>query len=313
MDNKLKYLFYVGGIFVAYFYYGIIQERITKGTYANNEKFNCVLSLMFLQTAVNYGFAYLSCLLLFKHQEDSTKSKYYVLSSLSYLFAMLCSNLSLQWVSYPTQVIGKSGKPIPVMILGVILGKKSYPFRKYIFVTLIVIGVALFMYKDKGNVTTSFFGIGEVLLIISLIMDGFTGAVQERMRNESRTKSGPMMLNMNKWSMFFLLTAIVLTGEIYRFVDFIKRNPNVVWEIASFTISSALGQLFIFMTISEYGPLPCAIATTTRKFFTILGSVMLFGNSLLPRQWLAAVIVFFGLFLDTSFGKQATKRRKSLK
>ena len=38
------------------------------------------------------------------------------------------------------QVVGKSCKPIPVMILGVIIGRKSYALKKYLFVLLIVIG-----------------------------------------------------------------------------------------------------------------------------------------------------------------------------
>lgn len=89
------------------------------------------------------------------------------------------------------QVVGKSCKPIPVMILGVLFGRKRYPLLKYFFVLLIVIGVALFMYKDKAAATSkadekaktdfdifSYIGIGEILLIISLTCDGLTGAVQ---------------------------------------------------------------------------------------------------------------------------------------
>ena len=50
------------------------------------------------------------------------------------------------------QVVGKSCKPIPVMILGVLIGRKRYPLLKYLFILLIVIGVALFMFKDgKSN------------------------------------------------------------------------------------------------------------------------------------------------------------------
>ena len=49
------------------------------------------------------------------------------------------------------------------------------------------------------------------------------------------------------------------------------------------------------MCVSEFGPLPCSIITTTRKFFTVLGSVILFGNSLLPHQWCGAVLVFTGV------------------
>jgi len=37
------------------------------------------------------------------------------------------------------------------MILGVLIGRKNYPLLKYLFVLLIVIGVALFMFKDGGK------------------------------------------------------------------------------------------------------------------------------------------------------------------
>ena len=49
-----------------------------------------------------------------------------------------------------TQVIGKSCKPIPVMVLGVLVGGKKYPTLKYLFILMIVAGVALFMYKDSA-------------------------------------------------------------------------------------------------------------------------------------------------------------------
>lgn len=99
---------------------------------------------------------------------------------------MICSNMSLRWVPYPTQVIGKSAKPIPVMILGVLIGRKHYPLRKYFFIFLIVIGIVLFMYKDSAAAASktatsenaSIIGIGEILLLLSLTMDGLTGAVQ---------------------------------------------------------------------------------------------------------------------------------------
>lgn len=67
------------------------------------------------------------------------------------------------------------------MVLGVLIGRKSYPLRKYFFVFLIVVGVVLFMYKDQAKKaidSSSGMGVGELLLILSLIMDGLTGAVQ---------------------------------------------------------------------------------------------------------------------------------------
>lgn len=152
-------------------------------------------------------------------------------------------------------------------------------------------------------------GLGEILLILSLTMDGVTGAVQERMRSESKTKSGHMMANMNLWSMLFSGIALIGTGQMFSFISFIQRYPQVVMLVLLFSALSALGQFFIFWTVSDFGPLPCSIVTTTRKFFTVLASVIFFGNSMLTRQWIGTIIVFVGLFLDSFYGKQPVKSK----
>lgn len=304
MDRRLKLFICAAAIFITYFYYGIIQERITRGNYGD-EKFTCILSLVFIQCVVNYFYAIFTSVTVMKEGEDTTRTSYYLAASITYLVAMLTSNLALRWVNYPTQVIGKSGKPIPVMVLSVLLGNKSYPFKKYCFVLLVVIGVALFMYKDgkTSSANSSIFGYGELMILISLVMDGLTAAVQERMRSESKTKSGHLMINMNKWSIVFLGIGVLVTGEFITFIDFVKRHPAVLWELVSFSAASAFGQFFIFLTVTDFGPLPCSIITTTRKFFTVLGSVIIFGNVMLTRQWIATIFVFSGLLLDSFFGK----------
>lgn len=310
MNSNLRLFFYAGGIFVCYFYYGIVQERITRGDYGKTpetqEKFKCILALVFVQCVTNWIYAHFLLQTFMKQGENVTSAFYLWSSALTYLLAMICSNMALQWVSYPTQVIGKSGKPIPVMILGVLLGRKSYPIQKYLFVLLVVIGVALFMYKDgkSSQGPTATFGMGEMLLILSLTMDGITGAIQERMRSEYKTKSLHMMSNINKWSIVFLGIAILYTGEMVEFFRFVQRHPSLIWELISFSLASAQGQLFIFLMVEHFGPLPCSIVTTTRKFFTVFGSIIFFGNTMSSRQWIATFIVFTGLLLDSLYGKK---------
>jgi len=298
------------GIFVCYFYFGILQEKITKGKYGegeNAESFTYILALVWAQCVVNYIYAVIMSKTVLQQGEDTTSSSYYAVCSLTYLLAMVTSNKALSWVNYPTQVIGKSCKPIPVMVLGVLVGRKQYPLLKYLFILMIVLGVALFMYKDKGGKSGEsggLLGVGEVLLLVSLTCDGLTGAVQERMKAEYATKSGHMMKAMNLWSTAYLGAALLVTGEGWQFFSFVSRHPSVLWQMASFSVASALGQFFIFMCVTEFGPLPCSIITTTRKFFTVLASVVFFGNTLVNRQWLGALLVFAGIFLDGMYGKQ---------
>lgn len=143
------------------------------------------MSLVFVQCVVNTLFAIVFIFISNrrdpKADQDTTTHLLYGCSAFTYLTAMVSSNRSLQHVSYPTQVIAKSCKPIPVMILGVLYAHKRYPLAKYLFVLLIVLGVGVFMYnpsKSSGSSELSGMFIGEMLLVLSLAMDGFTGVFQ---------------------------------------------------------------------------------------------------------------------------------------
>ncbi|CAH2036048.1 unnamed protein product, partial [Iphiclides podalirius] len=292
----------------------MLQEKITRGKYGDNDKFTCALSLVLVQCFVNYVFAQV-LMVSWKHEKDTTRTVYYFSSALTYLLAMICSTMALQWINYPTQVVGKAAKPIPVMILGVLIGRKAYPLKKYLFVLLIVIGVALFMYKDQGKKTldsSQSFGVGELLLILSLTMDGLTGAVQELIKSESSPTAYSMMLNTNWWSAIISSVGVILSGEIFRFVAFVTQYPEILVYLAGFALMGALGQLFIFYMVAEFGPLPCSVVTTTRKFFTVLASVIFFGNVLLSRQWIGAILVFSGLFLDIFYSKGKSQASKKI-
>jgi len=240
-----------------------------------------------------------------KSSDAVVPTNLYAICALTYMLAMVSSNLDLQWVPYPTQVIGKSCKPIPVMLLGVLLGGRSYSLKKYFFVLLIVIGVGLFMYKPKTSASkessTGDNYTGELLLVMSLAMDGLTAATQERMRGKSRPNSSQMMKMMNLFSIGYALIGLLATGEIFTFTAFVSRHPSVMFKILTFSIASALGQFFIYVVVSDFGPLPCSIITTTRKFFTVLASVLLFGNVLGMGQWIGTGLVFVGLGLDAIY------------
>lgn len=314
--SKLKFIFYAVAIGLSYWSFGIVQEKITRTKYEpGNEKFTCTMTLVLLQCIFNALFAKFILKFIIKQGRDTTRPTYYGICSLTYLTAMVSSNMALQYLSYPTQVVGKSCKPIPIMILGVLIGGKRHSLKKYLFVSMIVAGVALFMYKKDHSVPSkhdvnepdsfmsylSALGIGELLLILSLSMDGVTGAIQERMKAEHKTKSGHMMYQINLWSTFYLLAATVASGELIKFQSFIQRHPSLIQDIALFASLSAIGQLFIFLTVADFGPLPCSIVTTTRKFFTVLTSVFLFGNKLTNFQWIGTSLVFMGLTLDAIY------------
>uniref|UniRef100_A0A3Q3E1V3 Solute carrier family 35 member B1 n=1 Tax=Labrus bergylta TaxID=56723 RepID=A0A3Q3E1V3_9LABR len=299
------------GVFVCYFYYGILQETITRGDYGqgdNKEKFRFARTLVLIQCVISALFAKFLIQFFEGSKPDTTKSWLYGVCSLSYLGAMVSSNSALLYVNYPTQVNLPISKTL--MILGVTILRKKYPLAKYLCVLLIVSGVALFLYKPNKSSAVAddhVFGFGEILLLVSLTLDGLTGVAQDHMRARFQTSANHMMLNINLWSTLVLGLAVLWTGEVWDFLSFTERNPSIIYNILLFGVTSALGQTFIFMTVVYFGPLTCSIVTTTRKFFTILGSVILFGNVMSTMQWVGTILVFLGLGFDAKFGKGPKK------
>ena len=84
-----------------------------------------------------------------------------------------------------------------------------------------------------------------------------------------------------------------------------QRNIMQPLKMMVIGLTGALGHSFIFMTVVYFGPLTCSMITTTRKFFTILASVILFANPISPMRWVGTVLVFLGLGLDAKFGKRS--------
>jgi len=59
-----------------------------------------------------------------------------------------------------------------------------------------------------------------------------------------------------------------------------------------------IGQIFLFNIIVDKGTLFTAFVTTLRKFITLLFSIVLFNHLISKTQWVAIVILFFGIFLE---------------
>jgi drug/metabolite transporter (DMT)-like permease len=75
----------------------------------------------------------------------------------------------------------------------------------------------------------------------------------------------------------------------------------------------SIGQIFIFLTITWYSSLVTTTITTTRKFFTILFSVLHFGHSFSFGQWTSVAMVFGGLYISIASGNKTTTTSTSKK
>mmetsp|Transcript_33759 Transcript_33759/g.132688 ORF Transcript_33759/g.132688 Transcript_33759/m.132688 type:complete len:88 (+) Transcript_33759:1696-1959(+) len=69
-------------------------------------------------------------------------------------------------------------------------------------------------------------------------------------------------------------------------------------DLFMFSLSSSAGQVFVFYILRNYSALICTAVTTTRKFFTVLVSIVYYNHSLSLQQWLAVLMVFGGILWE---------------
>lgn len=118
-----------------------------------------------------------------------------------------------------------------------------------------------------------------------------------------------MMAYINMWQGVLASYNYFLAGDSgFRVLNFCQRHPAALRDLALFCACGAFGQLFIFLSIHNFGSLTNTTITTTRKFFNILLSVAWNGTVLLPQQWAGAVMVLGGL-MASSVLKELKKRR----
>lgn len=151
--------------------------------------------------------------------------------------------------------------------------------------------------------------IGRLLLLGSLTCDGVTGALQDKLVGHSRPSAYHLMLYNNLWAALYLFVALLVSGRLLPGALFIWQYPAILSLMCVFALTSASGQIFIYYAVRHHGSLVCTMITTTRKFFTILLSVLWFGHILSVVQWLAVGVVFAGLALDIYFSAKHKKQQ----
>eukprot|EP00639_Heterosigma_akashiwo_P000870 CAMPEP_0194575480 /NCGR_PEP_ID=MMETSP0292-20121207/10950_1 /TAXON_ID=39354 /ORGANISM="Heterosigma akashiwo, Strain CCMP2393" /LENGTH=461 /DNA_ID=CAMNT_0039427281 /DNA_START=129 /DNA_END=1511 /DNA_ORIENTATION=+ len=286
--GPLALIFCFFGIMGSFIMYGIVMEYATSGGRHLHE-----LSMIFITSTLYSITAVIGRSLTAETPTTVPKEKLLVLA-LTSMGSTFTSVRSLRYVIYPIQVLAKSCKPVPVMLMGAVMGKK-YPLKKYVNVCVIVTGVALFMQKggggggdaDQGGANQLF---GVLLLFISLCFDGGTGAYEDKLMGKEHVGPFDLMFNIQFGKALIAALCLIVFGQINYFFETVRETGPILLVLG---LTGALGQVFIFVTIAKFGALTCAIIGLARKIVTLITSILIYGHTVTYVQ-------AFGLALSIS-------------
>jgi len=293
------------GIMGSFVIYGLLLEYATTGGKKLHElSFLFVTSLLYTMTASVGRYV--------RQEKPSTiPPAQFAVLGLTSMGSTFFSVRALRYVIYPIQVLAKSCKPVPVMLMGALMGKK-YPAKKYIKVALIVGGVGLFMGggsskgKKGGNddeKDASSQMIGVTLLFISLCFDGGTGAYEDKLMSVHSVGPFDLMYNIQMGKTILAGIGLIVLNQVHVFAQMCQ---DMGFLLVALGLSGAIGQVFIFVTIAKFGALTCSIIGLARKVTTLVASIYFYGHSLNTVQFIGLVIAIGSMVYDF-FGKKGKK------
>ncbi|KAF9992802.1 UDP-galactose transporter, partial [Modicella reniformis] len=309
-------------IYSCFLTWGYYQEKVSTTPYGQDAtKFKFFIFLNLIQSIFASFVAFLYLKLFLRHKTLSFPSnpltiKFMQVALLSVIGSPF-SYAALKHIDYPTMILAKSCKLIPVMFMNILLYRRKFPLHKYICVALITIGVSGFMLyapvdehkaSKKAIVNNSLYGL--FLVTINLTIDGITNSTQDQIFHTFRSISGQEMMGFMNLFMSGYMSLWLLfnpyTSELSNALTFCQTHPAIIQDIIMFSLCGALGQCFIFYTLEQYGSLSLVTVTVTRKLFTILLSVLAYGHQLTVIQWSMVAVVFSGIGLE-AFVKRTEK------
>ncbi len=311
----LVLLWCAGGLLGSYLTWGVLQERIMAFEYGKTdtdpgEKFKNSQFLVFMNRILAFLVAILYMVSI-KQPKHTAPLYKYSYSSLSNIMSSWCQYEALKFVSFPVQVLAKSSKVIPVMLMGKIVSKKTYEWHEYFTALLISIGVSVFLLSGEDSVVagqaTTISGI--IILFGYLTFDAFTSNWQGELFKQHGMTSMQMMAGVNLFSVLFTTVSLAEQGGFIDSIAFMLKYPAFLFHVSVLAITSATGQLFIFYTISKFGPITFTIIMTIRQGVAILLSCLIYGHPVNATGMLGVVLVFSSIIARIYISRHTTKKK----
>ncbi|GMH47639.1 hypothetical protein TL16_g00111 [Triparma laevis f. inornata] len=101
-----------------------------------------------------------------------------------------------------------------------------------------------------------------------------------------------MMFGVNSFAIMFTVLGLLSSGEFPAVMEFLNANPAALANCLVTSVTSATGQLFIFKTIKDFGPVPFTLIMTIRQILSIVISAVIFAHPINRKCLVGATIVF---------------------
>jgi solute carrier family 35 (adenosine 3'-phospho 5'-phosphosulfate transporter), member B2 len=300
-------IFCAVGLNIVFGIWGIIQERMLTIPYHDNNKnefFEYSYGLVFMSRLGGLTISFI----LIKYYDVKLINNHiweFSFPSVANMISSWCQYEALKYVSFPTAMLSKAFKLVPVMLMGKFMKNSVYYTYEYVSAGFIGFGLYLFLSSSETiNFKQNVFGdtnmenengtwCGLVLLGFFLGFDAFTSQWQSRMFDLHKQLSPlQMMVIMNGCSSIFSFITLIHQEELVVSFMFIYEHPSFALHLAMLIITATIGQIFIFYTVKNFGAVVFSIIMSIRILLSTLLSCYIYDHPVTELGVVGILIVF---------------------
>ncbi|GMT21014.1 hypothetical protein PFISCL1PPCAC_12311, partial [Pristionchus fissidentatus] len=293
LSSWLQFVLLSLAIFMFYVGYGYMQELMFQ--LPGMKPFGWYLTL--LQFIIYSTCGYLEGA-MYHESERKLPMRIYVILAFFTVATMGLSNASIGFLNYPTQVIFKCCKLIPVLIGGMILQGKRYGLLDVSAAVLMSFGLIMFTLADSA-VSPMFDPRGYLMICGALLADAVIGNLQEKNMKKYGGSSNEMVLYSYSIGAMYIFVLTLISGEFFEAFVFYAQHPWKTYGYGLvFGFLGYLGVNVVLTLVKVAGALMAVTVTTFRKALTITLSFIMFSKPFTLDYLWAGMVILFAIYLN---------------
>jgi len=214
--------------------------------------------------------------------------------------ASACQYESLKYVPFTVQMISKTFKILPVMLMCTLVLGKRYLARQWTVALAVAVGIAAFIafapVEEDGKVSGQSWWKGFVFLTFFLSFDSMTSVLEERLFRDYEMHANNQIMYVNMWSALTASMSMMFLGHLGPALVFAYEHSELAEDVFMMSAAAGMSQYFMFRQIQEFGALAFTITVNIRQALSIFLSYLTYGHHILRLQMLGLFIIFVALF-----------------
>jgi solute carrier family 35 (adenosine 3'-phospho 5'-phosphosulfate transporter), member B3 len=288
LHPDVQFAVLVGGVFLFFGIHNYLQEAIM---HVDGFRFGVMLGYFeVLGVAI--------CSFLEREYVVQERGRKAPLSAYPFLTACLMgssalSNISLNYINFPTKVVFRSCKLIPTMLVAYVLHKKIFTATEYACATAACLGLVLFAAAD-WETSPSFHPVGLALVSLSVCADAVLPNAQEGLFKLGSSRL-EVTLYTNVLTLGVMTISTVLSGDLIGSLQQIMTNRLLATYFAIYTFIAYIAISFHMNVVKRHGGVAAVFIATGRKAMTLIVSFVLFPKGFTWLYPIGSVLVLGGL------------------